>query len=973
MSTYVSALVDKFVDLQYNPAGMQRLSLQTLTDVTNGAIEIVDPTNPFVFALEISAVMTAAAMMKNEANTRKQYAVAAQTPEDLYMHMSDRDYANRFATPSRTKFGLMLPKEEVLQKMVTDPTTGTKKIVIPRNTYFTIADTIFSLQYPIEIRQLAHGGIQIVYDGEKPSPLFDLTTNIIEWELRRDASGTGNEFIHFEFDVHQFNIITQTNSTNSATDFKLDIPIKDQYYYTRVYSENAQGQWIEMRTTHSEQIYDPKQPTAVLQVVDKLVRVKIPQIYTSTGLLNRNIRVDVYETKGRLDMVLSNYPLSAYTAVWQTLDKNDDTQFSAPLKTFKAIIPYSNRVVTGGGDTMAFEKLREMVIQNAMGDVKVPITNVQIETALNVDGYEVIKNIDNITNRVFLATRSMPTPVNEKLITAAAAAIETVSLSIDDIVLMDSVIDNDDSVTITPSTLYQTRNGITSLVPSQQIEEVLSLAPDQRALMVNLGNYLYTPFHYVLDMTEKEFDVRAYYLDAPVIETKLFVAENDTTLLQVATKGYGIKRTPSGYQLQVVTQSGDNFKEIPDDQLFVQLAFVPVGEKDRAYLLGTLDSITEEGERVYNFDLSSTFNVNKQDKIELTKFFLYSTEDRITKAGLLTEFDIIYSTTANLGKQWVSGAVDKTLGKFLLPEDVAGIAHEKLRVRFGYALGSLWARARSVISTAVYKKYEANVPQFYEENIYQRDPLTGATITIDDEGQLHSTLLHSKGDPVLNEDGEQVYKFYIGDIVLDANGNPIIENPRGMTRQLDVMLIEGAYWFATDATTAGYRTDLTNTIVDWVTNDIEKLTDQLLDKSRIYFYPKTTLGDITVMIQDGLITTIPSGQTLQVRLHVNRIVYGNEELKSQLTTETIRIISEKLNQATVSVSEITAALRTQYAADVIDVDFSGLGGEMDLHALTVVDPGERCSIKKRLIAMPDDSLVVQEDVLISFIRHEVVV
>ena len=49
----ILAQIDKY---RYNPSGIQRVVLDYLRAVTNDAVDIVDPTNPFVFALESSAV-----------------------------------------------------------------------------------------------------------------------------------------------------------------------------------------------------------------------------------------------------------------------------------------------------------------------------------------------------------------------------------------------------------------------------------------------------------------------------------------------------------------------------------------------------------------------------------------------------------------------------------------------------------------------------------------------------------------------------------------------------------------------------------------------------------------------------------------------------------------------------------------------------------------------------------------------------
>lgn len=963
--TPVNKLINNVLAYQTNPTQIQRAVLQTLSEAMNGTLEIVDPTNPFVFCLESASVLTAAAMIQSETNTRRQYPYAAQTPEDLYIHMSDKDFVDRFATPSKTKFSIALPFDETLEKMVTDPETGIRKIVLPRNSFFTIAGINFSMQYPVEVRQLLHGGLQVVYDAEVVSPLQTLTTNVIEHELRNNADGL---WIHFQVDVQQFDIESQTSSLTAAQDFKLEYTLEDQYYYTRVYVENTDGSWKEIRTTHTDQVYDITTPTAVLKVVGKKVTVTIPQIYTSTNLLNKTVRVDFYQTKGPINLIPMDYPFTAFGATWIAYDNSDKNIYNAPIKTFRTLAVYAEHPVAGGADALSFEKLRDRVIKNAIGSPSLPITPTQIETTLERDGYTVVKSMDNVTRREFQATKAMPTPSDTRLITAAAASIETISVSLNDAVKLSSVIDNGSSVTITPETLYRTSDGVTSLVPSDVAANYRSLPVDKRALVVTNSNILYTPFHYVLDNSGDEFAVRPYYLDDPLAETKLFVAENDTALLQVNTGTYMVERVPSGYKVTIITSSGDDYKDLNDSEVHVQMAFVPAGEKDRAYLNGVLVGKTEEGERIYTFDLSTNFHVNAQDKLQLSKFKLYTLENRLTGTSLKNEFDIIFSTSKLMGNQWRPNVVDTVLGRFMLPSRVAGITHEKLRIRFGYALETLWARARSVISSVGYKRHQTDVPALYEKDVYEADA-NGSTIKIVD-GKVVQNLLHKRGDPVKNPDGSPVYKFRKGDVMLDTSGEPIVENERGMIRQIDMMLIEGVYAFATDATALKYRSELTNTVVSWLTNDLARIERELLELTNIYFYPKTTLGSIRVMVQEGLVKTIKAGQALRVDLFVPGYVYNNPELCEQLRKTTIRGISNALDNTTIAVDAIQQDLRNQYGSDVLSVRISGFGGEDNIQALTVLDESDRCSIRKRLVALSDDTLIVEEDVTVNFVRHE---
>jgi hypothetical protein len=198
----VSDVIASLDSIKFNPVQVQRMALDVLKKVYNGEINIVDATNPYVHCLETTAFNCTAFMIQNEATTRRLYPPAALTMEDLHLHMSDKEYPNLHATPSKAVFKILLNKAELLGKMIPEPGTGVKKIRIPRNCVFYASDIPFSLQYPIDIKQPIHGGIQISYVTDKISPLKTLTTNAIDWIELRNPEGVS--FIQFEVEVDQF-------------------------------------------------------------------------------------------------------------------------------------------------------------------------------------------------------------------------------------------------------------------------------------------------------------------------------------------------------------------------------------------------------------------------------------------------------------------------------------------------------------------------------------------------------------------------------------------------------------------------------------------------------------------------------------------------------------------------------------------------------------------------------------------------
>ena len=967
MSTTLQTLVERIGEYRYNPAGIQKVMVGMISEITGGKLDIVDPTNPVVFCLEAAASGTAAFMVENKTLNRKQYPYSAQTAEDLYPHMSDKDYVDRFAVPANSKITFLFEKAELLERLVTDAATGIRKLVIPRNTYVTVAGVVFSLQYPIEIRQMAHGGLQVVYDVDQPSPLQTLSTNVIDWIIIKSDDGT--EFVGFEVEVQQFSILSRSAPVNVATGFYLTLPFEDQYCYARVWVDNGDGSFTEMATTHTDATYDIRTPTAVLKVVDNTLAVKIPQIYLTTGLLNKSVRIDIYQTKGPLSMNLGNYTPQQFVAQYQALNPAEQDQYVAPLRAFRTSFIYSNNVINGGSNAMTFEQLRSRVIRNAIGSPSLPITNVQVESALERAGYTVVKNIDNITNRVFLAARPMPDPQATELITAAAAGIGTLAIKLLDAVQLGSVVDNGATITVKPDTIYRLKRGILEFVPTAEVDALKALPPDKMALAVTDGNYMYSPFHYVFDTTNNAFAVRPYYLDDPQILTKSFLGENDTTLYQVNTGSYQIVRTVDGYKLRIQTSSSDDFKALQDSEVHVQLAFLPTGDVDRAYQTGTLVGKTDTGERLYEFDLKTNYHLGSDHELALLGFQMYDESERVVDVPLQTHFDLLYSTSVAIGSQWALSDIDALLGAFQLPPDTKAITHEQLNIRLGYFLEHLWARARSVVSENQYEKWAVDVPATYESDVYQKDPQTGAAFTIVN-GELVYTLLHRAGDPVVDANGDPVYKFRKGDIKFDAYGAPIVTAGRDMARQIDIFLLEGTYYFATNQVSIDYRSELVRTVVDWLTDDLPTMGDNLLEQTAIYYYPTTTLGSVDVMFSSGLTTTINAGQAFQVTLYVKAGVYANAALRATISRKTIETIGQALASRTISMSDIIDQLREQYKDDVISIDIKGLGGASNLNVVTMLDDARRLSIRKKLVARNDETLGLEEDVTVQFVRHE---
>lgn len=962
----MSTLLSQIDTYKYNPSAIQRTILNHLSNITSGTVNIVDPSNPFIFLLEASAVNTAAAMIDNEANTRKQYPILAQTLDDLYPHMSDKDFIGIFATPSMCNFSFLIDKSSLLQKMVPDTTLGGSKVTIPRNTEFTVNDIIFSVQYPIDIKLLTHGGIQISYDTSSMSPLQSLSSNVILYTIRTDSFS--KDWIFFTIPTTQFYINSSTAPVSTGITFSQDITISKRFYYARVYYKNgSNNNWVEMQTTYTNQVYNADIPTAVITVIDTLVNVSIPQIYMNTNQISGTIRMDVYETVGAISMSMGNYTSDAFSNNLRVIDTVRDSNVYTAAMSNVAYLAYSTDTISDGSNSISFADLKTRVIDNIVGSKNLPITNAQIQGALSQNGYSIVKNVDTITNRIFLATKALPTSFDNTLVTAANACIETLIITMQEAASHNGVVNNGARLTLLPELVYLNNNGIISIVPDTTITAIKNEGLDAVVNYVNNNNLLLSPFHYVMDATADEFELRPYYLNKPVVNSLSFISQNQTTGLQVNTSSYTVAKTATGYTLTILTTSNSAYQDLNDSDVSAQLSFQSPNENVHTFLNGVLQTTKIDNERVFVFNIVTNFDINTDHQIYITNFTIFKDYVTSSVCNLTTDFNITYSAVLPNTRTWVRSSVDDAINATLLPTNTVGITQETVQIQLGRSLDTLWAQSRSVVNSGVYDRYTANVPMYYTEDVYQKDPITGAGFTVNPTtGALTYTKLHSLGDPVLNVNGTPTYLHVIGDIKLDSNGKPITTGS-SVSRQIDLMLIESAYYFATDTSSITYKSDLTSTVVDWLTVDLVDLNQYLLEKTKVFFYPKKTVGLINITTSKGVQVYIDADQSFVLNLYITSKVYLDTNLRTALKKNTIDIINGYLKNATISISEIITALKTSYSGDVVSFNLSGLGGANNLETLTVVNDSDRCSIKKVLKKQTDNTLIVNEDVTINFI------
>jgi len=983
-SASITDLYNRIGYYKGSPVRIAQATYDFLDEVLNNQIDLVDPTNPFILGLEMSSLHTALAVNESLLNLRRSYAGLAQTDQDIYRHMTDAEYIGRFATPGSVPFTFMFDLNSLLNALVEDTTENCMKAIIPRDTFITIDTYTFTLEYPIVIRQFPNGVMQITHDTSISSPISTPSNNIISFKTRQDSNGI--KWLYFVAPVKEMTIVTSNYAFQQQKVFNFNIPFTSQFLFARVFqkSNTTGADWVEMVTTHSDQVFDQTTPTAVLMVTSLNLNVTIPYIYNTLGTVSGTIRIDLYTTDGNIDVNMGGYTLDQFAIKFRAIDSIRDTNVYTNIWSTVNYLTFSDQILSGGSDGIAFTTLKNKVINYAFGGFNIPITTAQLDTVGELNGFTIVRNADTLTDRYMLGIRPIPnisiantsststtstgvvTSNNQKLLSRANVGMIRFSSEISDLQTSDNVVNNSNRFTLLSNTAFSLNNGIASLVESSVISSIKSQPVNSLVSTVNAASYVYTPYYYVFDLQDSLLDVRPYDLDHPDIANLNFILQNNTLALVVNTGSYTITKTSTGYTLTIVTISGSAYKQLNDNQVGVQLRLV----NEDGSLSGTINGVQQgvdstSNERIYTFDIQTTYDIDGNNCIEIIN--VYNSDGLISNfyVALDRVVDILYTTTS-VTSGFVSDETDTLVNKAQLPIGSVGNTHDQLEVTFGSYLEHLWARVRSYATGADYQTSPSDVPQLYTKDIYQINPITNSMLFIDGSGNPYYNKIHSIGDPVLDGSANPVYTYRAGDNILDNNGNPIIISEIGAKNDFDILVIDANLLFTTDPNYVSYRDQVVKTMTEWITVDILEVQARLIERTEIFFYPQASLGVTQIIVNNNQNVYIDSEQSLTITVFIDQSVVNDTGVQNTNTNIISDYLDNNITQLKFTINQMESDLKTALGNNVYGVTIRNLGGTSDYKSMTITDQHNRLCIARKLIANQDNTVTIQPDLNIIY-------
>lgn len=978
-----------------SPSRIAQATYDYLDEVMRGRIDIVDPTNPFIMLLEMSSCHAAAAVNESLLNLRRQYPCLAHTDEEIYRHMTDKEYLGRFARPARANFMFIMELNALYNEMVFDEEEQCSKAIIPRDTAHTVDGLIFTHEYPIVLRFYPNTQVlQITYDVTIGSPITTPSSNVIQYVIRRD--GQGIRWLQFQVPLKQMEIASLVFPIQKQSVFRQSIEFSHQFLYARVFNKsNTQAEWTEMRVTHEDQIFDNNVPTAVLTVTTGRLDVSIPYIYNTLPVsLTGQIRVDVYTTRGDIVVKLSSYNIDLFSTQFRSINETRDVSVFTNVWSRVSVIAFSQDVCMDGKNAVSFQDIRQKVVNYATGVNEIPITTTQIDALSSASGFDIIRNADPMTDRYFLGLKFLPTlsvldsiSSTQKRINRVGMAMVRFSATLPYLQQSDNVVYHLQTkrLTMMSNTMFKTENHRTSMVDRGVIDALKLLSETIQANTINSASYFYTPYYYVFDPENQLLEMRAYDLDRPTSTNLNFVRQNQSLRLPVNTGQFRIEKTFTGFRLTLITSSGLVYRNLSENEVGVQIRLVNKDETRYGYIRGTPAGIVEETqERIYTFEIQTDHDIDSEHNLRITNAFpkLEDNEDPDDHVPISNFYvplalvaDIFYTTTSvTQTPEFTADLTDSLINRDIMLTGTVGNTHDTIDIQLGQYLEHLWTRVRTYANVPVYQTSPATIPALYERDVYETDPVSGSifqtntdgSIKLDNEGRPIYVKLHSAGDPVLDDSGEPVNSYVLNDVMFDSYGRPIVQDAVGTISEFDIFVLDGKLRFVTDEVYKEYQTEITRLITRWITEDILTIQARLLERTKIFFFPETTLGLAEIRTGEQTYDYLEAEQSLRIVVYADESVVKDPVVQADVTTQIANYLDFSIRQKKFTLNMLESDLRYSLGSSIFGVSIFGFGGEKDLQSITIKDPQSRLSLKKKLLVLSNNTITLADDISITF-------
>lgn len=947
---------------EFSSIGIMDKMFDSLSELKGEKFVPSDPSSPLVHLYEMAATLhvdTNRRMLKID---KRHYAVLGETEEELYAGMTGKDYLDRFASPCQVNdVVIRIPTEEIFIKAVEDPVRGTKKLVIGKDSVFTVNNMAISIHYPIEIRLSRSGVIQATWLTEPVSDLLVIGNNQLVVN-RFTPPGSNLEVVDIHVPAFQFKRQSSSHEI-TASGFQHSISFEDQFYHAEVFMDNGAG-WERIPVTHSAVVYNPSVCTAVLKKIDQELKVWIPQVYFDRGLVGKAVRIDVLSTKGAINDNLSDFTMSAWQVYWRDLDNTNDP-YQLAFKTINLAGIYSNAILSGGSNQKTLEELKLRKIQNATVRQK-PITDNELMGTAKDMGFSINLKSDGIGARIYQLSRTLPNtrdyPNKDYRRLEIKGQVDSDLLTFrsdfDLLKALPNVAVSGEKVTLSNQQGFLLSSG-DQIVPidMQSIEKSWGGDIEKKVAWLNANKLVYSPFFYTVDNTGPNLQLGVFDLDFPVAERHRFIDDNANSPLSVSSSQINIEKNSLGYKVWL-TINGSALDDIAPKDLAFQLSLSPHRETAKVYTRGEFHSMQGD-EWYYTVDLPINHLLDLNETVVAKNLKRFVNDPGEYTIDLSGEIEILWVTTADTPRS----TLDQNIERWLINNDYVALTLEKVQVTLGRRLNNIGGNYRRVIGDPIYAVNEEDVYLTWDEDIPKRDA-DGNFVYEYIDGERRIAWEHRAGDKVL---------FGGTPVVIGGKGTPkyeygerVIEKEGAMAIIFDLVTIEGNWRWLTNPLAKDFYRDSIKVLINYAEQAAGELSERSLPGTVTLFSPDSRLRPVLVTEANGVVVSIPAEESPTIKVYCNDTIFDDLELRSTIRERIHEEIDSWISQKRLSTTELSQRIEA-LSPDIITATVGKIAGNFEV--LTLQDPTQNLVLKKTVVVNGRGEVDIQDTFNVEWIRH----
>ena len=940
-----------------NPAKILQNVLDDISNkVSDPSKEIIDSTNPVLYSLEFAASAAASATQEYLQSIKTIFASLANTRAELLEHATDLELEDLFAVPASNSFTILVNVLSLRNFGYRPINSDYIEMILPKYSEVSILNTIFTTTNDVIVRIYDDGRtyVEQVMNNELAIAANDI--GVIPSDVIEDAESA--KWIRFILPIKQIMRFTLSTTIIDGANFISEVKTSDFYYYATVaYSNQYTGNKYEYLPVQFDKTYlDKNKPTALYVIGNDGIFIRIPDIYLINNSISGNVEIAVYTTKGAIDL-----PADAYDASYYSYNiKDDSTSISASKSKNITMLFMSAQAISGGKNFPTNEELRDLIIYNSTGPIDTPVNKHNIVEFGLKWGYQVRLALDVVTERIFTATRAFTLPSETELIRAKPNILNALAqFVVTDLTNVETAKAYGDVLIIKSKTIFYSENGILKIVKDDERNLLRNSSVEQLITLTKNKKYFYNPFYYVIDKKEDVTECRIYDMDNPKVDSVSLLSKNNSLDVNVNTYKYGIEWTTTGYKLTITLNGNIEYNNLDKGSLSAQLRFRISDSDGYVSIEGRQISITINDAPVvgFTFDIKTDMYINTDGKLLLNNGYSSVVDKYID----LTTSGNLYIYNPN------SLVLDQT--KFLTSElqgitvdnDTVVYTKESINIIFGCELKYLWNRMYTTYTDRKYKKYSVNVPKVYSEDVYTIDPDTGSKFKLEKQNgivKLTSNIIHSKGDIVLDVNGDIVYEHLAGDNMLDSNGEPILDIDSGICRNVYMTLLELVFLFANTTAHRNYLDRINSSLREWIISDLTKMNKSTLEATTLKFIGNRKIDNTKTTI-NGVPKLIPFGIVPKVTLYTTQNIDSDrfESIKDRIG----KIIHDSLESIAIRADTISNLIIDAIGKDIVaSVKIIGLDGNNgDIKAFNISDESNRPTLDIYLDRNVSNELIVR--------------